>query len=73
MMQTFWHPQTDWDAAISEARDAMIAALRTAKEPSLTESWPEEQLQSALNQMPTSSTSYWVRFLDRETAKGAEC
>jgi hypothetical protein len=31
MMQTFGHPQSDWDAAISEARDAMIAALRTAK------------------------------------------
>jgi hypothetical protein len=31
MTQTFGHPSSDWDAAKREARDAMIAALRTAK------------------------------------------
>jgi hypothetical protein len=30
-MQTFGHPQSDWDAAKREARDAMIAALGTAR------------------------------------------
>ena len=31
MTQTFGHPQSDWDAAKREARDAIIAALRTAR------------------------------------------
>lgn len=31
MTQTFGHPRSDWDAARSEARDAMIVALRSAK------------------------------------------
>ena len=30
-MQTFGHPQSDWDAAVYEARDAMIGALRTPR------------------------------------------
>jgi hypothetical protein len=32
MMQTFGHPQSDWDAATREARDAMIVALRSPRE-----------------------------------------
>jgi hypothetical protein len=31
MTQTLGHPQSDWDAAKNEARDAMIVALRSAK------------------------------------------
>jgi hypothetical protein len=31
MTQTFGHPQSDWDAAKGEARDAMIIALRSTR------------------------------------------